>query len=525
MTIRSLSIGVIGVLAGAALTLAAPAVAPNPYYRVENIPTPAGVEPNCNGLSFLPDGRLVAAFDDGHVAIYTPKSGMWKIFASGMHTPMGIVALSEREIVVAQRPELTRLLDTDGDGVADRHDCISDAWGLSGNYHEFAFGLARDAAGNFYTALGSASGGGVSRFEMRGEFRANMLNSASGHYSPVPWRGWVVRIAPDGALTPIGAGFRQPSGLTLDPAGRLFVTDNQGDWIGTSPIHHVRPGGFYGHPGPLAWREDFDSKRSVLDYDRLRTPGAAQLPHALLANSAGQPAFDTTQGKFGPFAGQMFVPEYTIPRLFRVMLDEVDGEVQCAATTFLDGAPLRNANLRLAFAPDGSLWCSQSERRLGWPGAAGIQRVVWNGVTPPDVDSVRVTATGFDFRFTRPIDVASANPGSFKAQSYYYRYQPEYGSARTDIQPAEINGVTLTDDGQTARVELANLRPGYIYQFELRGLRTTRGEPLANPVVYYTLNRLRDGTRVALPRPAPAGKSEGTGQDRPEGGERKRVKK
>ena len=36
----------------------------NRYYRVENIPTPAGVEPNCNGLSFLPDGRLVAAFDE-----------------------------------------------------------------------------------------------------------------------------------------------------------------------------------------------------------------------------------------------------------------------------------------------------------------------------------------------------------------------------------------------------------------------------------------------------------------------------
>src|SRR5262249_50936673 len=90
----------------------------NRYYRVENIPAPPGIDSGCNGLSFLPDGRCVAAFDIGQVWIYTPKTGQWKMFAEGLHTPMGVLAISEREIVVAQRPELTRLVDTDGDGVA-----------------------------------------------------------------------------------------------------------------------------------------------------------------------------------------------------------------------------------------------------------------------------------------------------------------------------------------------------------------------------------------------------------------------
>src|SRR5258706_8457723 len=127
----------------------------NRYYRVEDIPAPPGVEPACSGLSFLPDGRLVASFDRGEICIYNPETRTWKQFASGLHTPMGLLAISEREVVVAQRPELTRLIDTDGDGVADEYRCISDAWGLSGNYHEFAFGLARDQAGNFYVPLGS----------------------------------------------------------------------------------------------------------------------------------------------------------------------------------------------------------------------------------------------------------------------------------------------------------------------------------------------------------------------------------
>lgn len=489
----------------------------NRFYRVENIPAPPGVEPACNGLSFLPDGRLVAAFDEGKICFYSPATREWTLFAEGLHTPMGLLALSEREIVVAQRPELTRLIDTDGDGVADDYRCISDAWGLSGNYHEFAFGLARDREGNFYVPLGSASGGGVARYEMRGEFRHSVIGKGSGHYSPVPYRGWVVRISPDGQLTPIAPGFRQPNGIAIGPDQRVYVADNQGDWVGTSKLHHVEAGHFYGQPAGLVWREDFRGDRTVLELDQMRTEAVALLPHALLANSPGQPAFDLTEGKFGPFAQQMFVPDYVTPRIFRVMTDEVAGEVQCAATTFFDGAPLRTANLRIAFAPDGSLWCGQSERKLGWPGATGIQRLVWTGVTPMDVQEMHLTATGFDFRFTQALDAATATPQSFQGIRYYYQYHPEYGSPRTDIHPVEVKRVVLSEDGRKASIELAELKPGYIYQFDLGALQNSRHEPIANRTIYYTANRLRDGSRASLPRPPPTGENAGTGKDKPPG--------
>jgi hypothetical protein len=238
-----------------------------------------------------------------------------------------------------------------------------------------------------------------------------------------------------------------------------------------------------------------------------------------MANSPGQPSFDTTEGKFGPFAGQMFVPDYVTPRIFRVMLDEVAGELQCAATTFFDGAPLRTSNVRTAFAPDGSLWSCQSERKLGWPGASGIQRMVWNGVTPLDVHSVRLTAKGFAFTFTKALDLSAQAEltAAFKGVSYYYQYHGDYGSPRTDIHPITVNKVTFGDDGRAATVELKELQPGYIYQFDLRGLRTADGEPIANPLLCYTLNRLVDGTTVSLPRPPPTGDSQGTGKDKPPG--------
>ena len=41
--------------------------AANPSYTVENLPTPAGVNPECGGLDVLPDGRLAAVFDHGEV--------------------------------------------------------------------------------------------------------------------------------------------------------------------------------------------------------------------------------------------------------------------------------------------------------------------------------------------------------------------------------------------------------------------------------------------------------------------------
>ena len=52
--------------------------------------------------------------------------------------------------ILMQRGELTRIVDTDNDGVADRFEKVCNSFGYSGNYHEFAYGPVRDSEGNFY---------------------------------------------------------------------------------------------------------------------------------------------------------------------------------------------------------------------------------------------------------------------------------------------------------------------------------------------------------------------------------------
>jgi hypothetical protein len=59
-------------------------------------------------------------------------------------------------------------------------------------------------------------------------------------FSPVAYRGRIMQLTPQGQLLPYASGFRSPNGLGVDLQGHLFATDNQGDWVGTSSLYHVK---------------------------------------------------------------------------------------------------------------------------------------------------------------------------------------------------------------------------------------------------------------------------------------------
>ncbi|MEM1094499.1 MAG: hypothetical protein AAGJ10_07835, partial [Bacteroidota bacterium] len=269
-------------------------------------------------------------------------------------------------------------------------------------------------------------------------------------------------------------------------------TDNQGDWLGTSPLYHVEEGNFYGHVTSLVWEPGFDVDPLTLPVDSLnamRTLPAVQFPHGILANSPTQPIV-VADDRFGPFKGQLIIGEMNYPRLLRVMLEEVDGALQGAATTLIDTTALRKGNNRLAFAPDGSLWVGQNDH--GWVGDRGIQRVAWTGATPMDIQTMRLTESGFDLDLTLPLDPATvATDSALTVTRYRYAYHRAYGSPQLDITNVAVTDWTLSDDARTLSLALGELVPGFVYQIDFAGLRATNGRPLDNPHVYYTLNRLR----------------------------------
>jgi len=468
----------------------------NDSYRVETIKMPEGLTSETGAVEFLPDGRLVACFTRGEVMTYNTLTKEWKLFAEGLHDPLGILVVSNSELLIMQRPELTRVKDTDGDGIADLYEKVTDEFGLSGNYHEFNYGPVKDKDGNIFIALNSSSGGGDIRSEVRGEI--NPLGRESGSkgqmFSNLPYRGWMMKLGKDGILRPFASGFRSPNGIGFDLEGNLFSTDNQGDWIGTSPLHHVQEGKFYGHPGSLVWQKGWNKGNpfllSIPVLDSMRTRGAVLFPHGIIANSPTQPVCDNTSGKFGPFSGQLIIGEMNKEKIVRVMLERIGGELQGACIPFLEGNGLRKGNNRLVFAPDGSLWIGQNAH--GWLGDLGIQRIVFTGKQPVDIYSMNLTEKGFDLTFTEPMEESAAtNPENFKFRHYYYKYQSKYGSDQFDIQNVPVTEIKISHDRKKVSLTLAALKTGYVYELSMGDIKTERGASLTNNLICYTLNKLR----------------------------------
>lgn len=468
----------------------------SPAYTITNIADPPSKfsTSQIDGLTFLPDGRLVVCLPSGEIFFYDTGSKEWHLFAQGLHNPLGVIAISNSELIVSQRPELTRVRDTDGDGLADDYEVMSDQFGMSGNYHEFHFTPVQDGEGAYYFSLGTGSSGNGIRAIVRGEF--DPRGRPGRMHSSTPYRGCIVKLTPDGETVPWAYGLRTPNGLGFDLKGNLFVTDNQGDWVGSSKLFHIKKDRFYGHAASLTWKDGFegtpiDTSPEVLA--RLRTRACVVFPHGTMANSPTQVLAISEKAKFGPFTGQLLVGEMNQPRIMRVMLEEIDGELQGACVPFIDGAPLVGGCNRMDWAPDGSLFVGHSKH--SWAGSQGIQQVQWNGEIPFEVQDVNLTKTGFRFTLTQPVDrEIAAKKETWPFLRYYFQYTQSYGSPQTDETSVEIESVKISEDGTVVEVNLKELKAWHIHEVNIEGLKSEKGEELSNRLVVYTLNRLLENT-------------------------------
>jgi glucose/arabinose dehydrogenase len=473
------------------------------YFDFEALPNPGGVDPQVGALETLPDGRLAAAFHRGEVMIYDPVARSWSLFANGLQEPLGLLSEPSGSLLVMQRAELTRLSDADHDGSADLYETVFDGFGMSGNYHEFSYGPVRDKDGSLFIALGLASNGAPIRQEIRGEFMKigsprekitvgtdweKNAKAAGRMYSRVPYRGWVIKLSPDGkTVTPWASGFRSPNGIGFDASGRLLLTDNQGDWRPTSPLYQVKQDGFYGHPAALVWRKDWDGrdplKVPVAELDALQIQASGLFPQGELANSPTQPV-TIPAGVFpSSFDRQTLIGEMNQPTLIRVIDDEVDGHFQPALVPFLDGSPLGIGNNRLAFGKDGSLYIGKTA--LSWAGSSGIIRVKWNGKSFFSVAGVKATANGFVVRLSEAADPSTIQ--SIVAKRHTYIYSGQYGSPKVDETLLPIQS-TLSNDGLVLTLEIGPLKEKFLHLLDLRTLRSATGTNLLGDRVWYQVN-------------------------------------
>ena len=490
---------------GATQTPTAPTDNWDSAFTFGKVETPVGIDDQVGGLAFLDDGRLAVAFHRGEVFI-RQANGDWKQFAEGLHEPLGLLPDGKGALLVMQRPELTRLEDTDGDGRADRYRTVWDGFGLSGNYHEFAFGPARGPDGALYVALNLASSGDGVFKEVRGAWseigKANREQMTAGKgfkgglagrmYSRVPYRGCIIRL-PDNGRGPaelFATGFRSPNGIGFDRQGHLLVNDNQGDWRGSSPLQVVTKGSFNGHPASLVWAPGWNQgdplALPVPDLEKLRTPPGAVFIQGELSNSPTQPAVFPKE--WGTLAGQVVFGEMNAARLVRFVGEEVGGVYQGALLPFLETKSLRNGNHRLAFAPDGALHVGKTH--LSWAGNNGIVRIDAPKALPLLIESLHLTTTGFEVRFTAPIDTESYQAS---LRSFRYKYHATYGSPKVDEEALTVKAFTFAKDRRSVMMTLSEpIREGFVHELKFLGLKSTDGHDLLGPIAYYQVVKKKE---------------------------------
>lgn len=395
-----------------------------PGYSAERVPAPT--DPHGRPQLFEPLGIDLDP-KDGSLVVSTRTAGVWRfkentwtMIADGLLDALGLIIEDDR-IVVGQKAELTAIYDKDGDGFYETYRTLSDDFLFTANYHGYLHGPAKDKAGNYYFALNLDHRDGRQIHKANGKF----MGSQGGY------RGWVLQVTPEGKTIPFAMGLRSPAGIATGPDGKIYYTENQGEYNGTSKLHVLKKGGYYGHPSGLVDLPGMKPDSPEVAWDKWvpkREVSIALMPHARIANSPGSPVWDTTGRKFGPFAGDMFCGDQTLSTLFRMLPKENN---EAAVIHFAENFP--SGVMRLCFDKEGSLYVGQTGR--GWRARGGSEhalvKLTYTRTDAPTLKDITRDGETFTLHFAGKGSELPAKPG-ISVESWYYHDKPDYGSLQNN---------------------------------------------------------------------------------------------
>ncbi len=455
------------------------------YYKIVEVPIPKDLVLEAGSFDVLPDGRLAIGTRRGDIYLVSgafdenPRP-RYERFAAGLDEVFGL-AYKDGSFTVTQQTEVTRITDTDRDGRADRFETLSDRWGFR-NYHEFCFGSKFDEEGNIWVTL----------------------CLSKSYHSHAAFRGWCLKITPDGRTIPICSGIRSPGGVGTNADGVMFYAESQGPWNGSCSLKVLQPGGFMGHPASYNWYalaknmgpapvEPNSRSRLYIERQRVKelVPYAVVFPYIKMGRSISGFMVDRTGGKFGPFENQIFIGDFSLSIMMRVTTEKINGVWQGACYPFREG--LATGLLACQFTPRGDLITGGTNR--GWPvrgpRAFALQRLDWTGKVPFEIQEINARGDGFLLTFTKPVDRAvGSKPESYQMTTYTHVYQAGYGSPEVDHTTPQVVEAIVSEDGRQVRLEIQGLVEGHVHDFDLPAIRSADGEKLVHVNAYYTLNEI-----------------------------------
>jgi hypothetical protein len=422
------------------------------------------------GVDFFADGKRAAVCTmDGDVWTVSGIDGTlekltWRRFASGLFQSLGLRIVGDK-VYVLGRDQITKLHDLDGDGEADFYENFNNECGVTPAYHEFAHDLQTDSQGNFWYAKGSTMGGAV-----------------------VPQHGAIVKVAKDGRSSEIWAtGFRAPNGFSIGPGDVLTASDNQGNWIPTTPIHYItKKGLFFG----------FVPCSHLPTPPKEQHPPLCWIPYGQDNSGAGQ--LWALNAKWGAFNGELFHLSYGKCVVFHVLREQVgdvwQGGVVKFPFKFLSGI------MRGRFNPgDGQMYVVGMR---GWQTDGNrdgcFQRVRYTGKPINQPLSAKISADGIQVTFTDALDKETAAAAdSYTAEWCNVLWTGNYGSPEFWVsqpkkqgrEPIQIQSASLSPDGKTVSLKFEGvLKPVHhlVIRYKIRG---ADGSAISQELDY-TINKI-----------------------------------
>jgi len=429
---------------------------------------PGSFQPKVGGLDFLSDGRMVVSTWDAAGSVYlvdnvqtgdTSKMHAKRI-GFGLAEPLGLKIVNDT-IYVMQKHEMTRLIDTDGDDMIDEYQTLCDDWKVSANFHEFGFGLAYKD-GFFYATLATA------------------INPGGASTQPqIQDRGKVIKVNKNsGALSFVASGLRTPNGVGVGYKGDIFVADNQGDWLPSSKIVHVREGAWFGSR----------SVDPVGTKDKKEDLPVVWLPQDEIGNSPSTPlAID-----LGPYKGQMIHGEVTHGGVKRVFVEEVNGQLQGCLFRFIQG--LEAGVNRLQWGPEGALYVGGIGNPGNWGQNGklhyGLQRLVFNNKPTFEMLAVRAMSNGMEIEFTEPLpEGAGWNTEQYEVKQWYYKPTLDYGGPKLNEKQLNVKSATVSDDRKKVFLEFDGQKDNHMIYIRLKKhFISEAGRSIWSTEAWYTMN-------------------------------------
>lgn len=480
-------------------------------YAVDTIPLPTDnpwkSQVRFGAFDFFPDGkRLACSTWNGDVWIAEGIDGelekiTWRRFASGLYQTLGL-RIVDGIVHTMGRDQITRLHDLNGDGEADFYECFNNDVNITDGFHEFAFDLQTDAEGNFYFSKGQPVLGGGRGF--------------------APWtehNGTILKVSPDGKkLERIAWGLRAPGGLGLGPNGELTTGENEGSYLPRCKITWSRRAdlgraddiSFHGVV-PAVW-EDRKFVRTLpgapTDYER----PLCWLPY-YVDNSSGSQFWVPEDSSWKTHAGNMIHLSYGKSSVYRVLIDEVDGQVQ--GGVYRLPIELTTAVMRGRFHPaSGHLYLIGFR---GWQtnGGTGLHRVRLVAEEKPVPVALRAHDNGLVMEFSAALDPEIAtDPRRYSISKWDYVWGPQYGSGRFSIdnyddesrdralvEPSKgsqnqvdsvpVRAVSLLDGGKSVFLYIEAMTPAMQMEIKM-DLADAAGDSFQE-TIWNTIHQLRPG--------------------------------